>query len=80
MFMRSLVSVISCKCPQNKSDASNKQKSTKKLSEIKHNINGHTLEMVKSIHYLGVDVDENLTWEVHVKSLTRVLSYKLHTP
>ncbi len=31
------------------------------------------------MHYLGVDVDENLTWEVHVKSLTRVLSYKIYT-
>ncbi len=29
--------------------------------------------------YLGVDVDDNLTWEVHVKSLIKVLSYKLNT-
>ncbi len=40
-------------------------------------LNGHTLEQVKSMCCLGVDIDENLTWEVHVKSLTRVLSYKL---
>ncbi len=31
------------------------------------------------MHYLSVYVDEKLTWEVHVKSLTRVLSYKLYT-
>ncbi len=31
------------------------------------------------MHYLGVEVDENLTWEVHVKSLTGALSYKLFT-
>ncbi len=42
-------------------------------------LNGHTLEQVKSMHYPGVDGDENLTWEVHVKSLIRVLSYKLFT-
>ncbi len=32
-------------------------------------LNEHTREQVKSMHYLSVDVDENLTWEVHVKSL-----------
>ncbi len=31
------------------------------------------------MHYLGVDVDENIIWEVHVKSWTRVLSNKLYT-
>ncbi len=30
-------------------------------------------------NYLGVDVDENPIWEVCVKGLTRVLSYKLYT-
>lgn len=37
------------------------------------------LEQVKSSCYLGVHVDENLTWNVHVRNLTRVLSYKLYT-
>ncbi len=32
-------------------------------------LNGHTFEQVKSICYLGVNVDENLTWEVHFKCL-----------
>ncbi len=41
-------------------------------------LNGHTLEQLKSRHYLGVDVDENLTWEIHIKNLTRVLSYILY--
>ncbi len=31
------------------------------------------------MYYLVVDVDKNLTLEVHVKSLTRVLSNKLYT-
>ncbi len=47
--------------------------------KLRITLNGHTLEQVKSMYYLGVDVDENLTWKVHVKSLTRVLSYKLYT-
>ncbi len=51
----------------------------KRNQKLRITLNGHTLEQVKSMHYLGVDVDENITWEVHVKSLTRVLSYKLFT-
>ena len=47
--------------------------------KLKINIKEHALEQVKSMHYLGVDVDENLMWDVHVKNLTRVLSYKLYT-
>lgn len=31
------------------------------------------------MHYLGVDVNENLISEVNVKRLTGVLSYKLNT-
>ncbi len=54
----------------------NAPKNDQKLSIT---LNRHTLEQVKSMHYLGVDVHENLTWEVHVKSLTKVLSYKLFT-
>ncbi len=38
-----------------------------KLSII---LNAYNLEHAKSMHYLGVDVDENLTSEVNVKSLT----------
>ncbi len=40
---------------------------------------GKTLEKIKSMHYLGVYIDENLTWEVHVNSLTRILSNTLYT-
>jgi phage gp46-like protein len=42
-------------------------------------VNEDVLEQVKFMSYLGVDVDENLIWDVHVKKLTRVLSYKLYT-
>ncbi len=51
----------------------------KKFQKLSITLNEHTHEQVKSMHYLGVDVDENLTWEVHIKILTRVLSYKLYT-
>ncbi len=54
----------------------NAPKNDQKLSII---LTGHTRELVKSMHYLSVDVDEKLTWEVPVKCLTRVLSYKLFT-
>ncbi len=33
-------------------------------------LNEHTLEQVKPMHNLDVDFDENLTCEVHVKSMT----------
>ncbi len=33
---------------------------------------------LKSMHYLALYVDENLILELHVKSLTKVLSYKLY--
>ncbi len=48
---------------------------------IKQKIKGPTLKQVKSMHYLGpgVDVDENLTWEVYVKSVKIILSYTLYT-
>ncbi len=29
-------------------------------------LNGHSLEQMKSMHYLGVDVDENLTWDIYI--------------
>ncbi len=52
------------------------QKHDQKISII---LNEYTFKQVGSMHYLGVDGDEHLTWEVHVKSLTRLLSYKLYT-
>ncbi len=52
----------------------NAPKNDQKLSIT---LNGHTLEHVRSMHYLHVDVDENLIWKEHANSLTRVLSYKL---
>ncbi len=30
-------------------------------------LNRHTLGQVKSMHYLGVDVDESLTWEASLQ-------------
>lgn len=40
-------------------------------------ISGHTVELVKSIKYLGLLLDENLTWRNHVVHLCKRLSSKV---
>ena len=37
------------------------------------------IEQVKSIRYLGVEIDENLSWRPHVNQLCKSLSFTVHT-
>ena len=41
-------------------------------------IENHQIEQVKSIRYLGVEVDENLSWKQHIDKLCKSLSFKIH--
>ena len=42
-------------------------------------IENHQIEQVKSIRYLGVEVDENLSWKQHIDKLCKSLSFKIHS-
>ena len=46
---------------------------------LKVHINNEIIEQVKSIRYLGIEIDEKLSWNVHIKSLSKSLSYQVFT-
>ena len=51
-------------------------------SSSSHNLNifidDTQIEQVKSIRYLGVEIDENFSWRPHVNQLCKSLSFKVH--
>ena len=40
-------------------------------------LSNDNLEQVKSIRYLGVEIDEFLTWDKHIKSMTKSIGSKI---
>ena len=46
---------------------------------LKVHIDTETIEQVRSIRYLGIEIDDRLSWDIHIKSLTKSLSYKIFT-
>jgi len=52
----------------------NNNKLKTKLKKFKVNINNYCIKQVKEFKYLGVHVDESLTWQAHVEHLCTKLS------
>ncbi len=48
-------------------------------SEFAIYLNNERLEEVKSERYLGLEIDSLLKWDVHVKTLSRIISMNLAT-
>ena len=46
---------------------------------LKVHIDTETIEQVRSMRYLGVEIDDRLSWDIYIKSLTKSLSYKIFT-
>ena len=42
-------------------------------------LDGTQLEQVNSVRCLGVEGDDYLTWELHVRNLCTLIAFKLHT-
>ena len=51
--------------------------STRKAYNLNIYMDGTKMEQVHNFKYLGVEIDEHLTWDIHVKRLTRLISMKL---
>ena len=51
---------------------------SKNKGKLEVKLNGEQLKQVNSVRYLGVEVDSNLTWNVHVKYICRSIYFKLH--
>ena len=48
-------------------------------NQIDVNINGTNIEQVRTVKYLGVTIDENLTWNDHISALCKNLGFKIST-
>ena len=46
---------------------------------LKVHIDIEIIEQVRSIRYLGIEIDDRLSWDIHIKSLTKSLSFKIST-
>ena len=46
---------------------------------LKIYIDGFEIEQVKSIRYLGVEIHENLKWDIHVNNLCKSIGYKIRS-
>ena len=44
---------------------------------LRVHIDTETIEQDRSIRYLGITIDDRLSWDIHIKSLTKSLSYKI---
>ena len=42
-------------------------------------LDGTQLEQVNSVRYLGLEVDDNLTWELHVQNLCKLIAFQVHS-
>ena len=45
--------------------------------EVNIYLDGYIIKQVKHIRYLGIEIDENLTWNSQVKNLSKSLAFKL---
>ena len=52
---------------------------SKSVDRLNVTIKDTRLDQVNRVRYLGVEVDENLTWDCHVRNVCRSVAYKLHS-
>ena len=48
-------------------------------NELNVYIDNEKVKQVKNIRYLGIEIDDKLLWDSHVKNLSKSLSYKIYT-
>lgn len=53
---------------------STKLKNVENITQINSNIDNAVIRKVSNTTFLGIIVDENLTWKAHIDNLTKKLS------
>ena len=56
-----------------------KSRHTQNTDNLNISLEGTQLEQVNSVRYLGVEVDANLNWELHVRNLCKSIAFKVHS-
>ena len=53
------------------------KRNSQNIQDLNISLDGNKIKQEKNIRYLGIELDENLTWNIHVKKLSKSLAYKI---